>query len=51
MEVILEKVSSAKNDMMVLTFRARKDAITIDPFDYIDKAMDLRVNDEKEAQS
>jgi len=46
MDAILTKVTSAKDDMVVITLRAYKDAITVDLFDYIDKPVDLRVKDE-----
>lgn len=50
MDVVLRKVASAKDDMVVITLVAHKDSITVDLFDYIDRLMDLRVTDEVPAK-
>lgn len=50
MDAVLTSVSSAKDDMVKLTLKMKRtDLGSIDPFEYIDKTMDLRVKDEKEA--
>lgn len=51
MDAVLSSVASAKDDMVKLTFfMKRTDLGSIDPFEYVNKTMDLRVKDETEAK-
>lgn len=51
MDAVLASVASAKDDMVKLTFfMKRTDLGSIDPFEYINKPMDLRVKDEEAAE-
>jgi hypothetical protein len=46
MDAVLVKVTSLKDGFIRLTLDMAKDKMTVDPFDYIDKAVDLRIPDE-----
>jgi hypothetical protein len=48
MDAVLTKVTSAKDDMMTLTMQMRRDKATVDFMDYVGKALDVRIPDEKE---
>lgn len=48
MDAILVKVTSLKDNQIRLTVDMSRENLTVDPFDYIDKYIDIRVPDESE---